>query len=43
MHGELAFWTGLQIDDMTERFYSVKRNLPFRHVKQPATPNEHPK
>lgn len=34
MHGELAFWTGLQIDDMTEQFYSVKRH-------QSATPLVH--
>lgn len=37
MHGELAFWVGLQIDDMTEQLYSVKRNLSFRHAEQPNT------
>lgn len=38
MHGELAFWVSLQIDDMTEQLYSVKRHLSFRRVEQPATP-----
>lgn len=38
MHGELAFWVGLQIDDMTEQLYSVKKHLSFRRVEQPTTP-----
>lgn len=41
MHGELAFWTGLQIDDMTEQFYFVKINQPLlQYMNVPFGHNE---